>query len=121
MIKLSIGLKRRPSLSREQFLAYWTQQHAALVKQHAVQLGIIRYAQVHGLVESELRAAGVPDSVSSAFDGVAEVWFNDLSGAAASGRTPGGREARKLLREDERNFLDPMQSLVWWGTQHTVI
>lgn len=121
MIKLSMGLKRLPSLSREQFLAYWTQQHAALVKENATRLGIVRYAQVHGLAESEFLVAGVPGAASSVFDGVAEIWFNDLSAAASSGRTREGREAMKLLRDDERNFIDPIQSVVWWGRLHTVI
>lgn len=121
MIRVSIGLQRLSSLSREQFLAYWTQQHAALVKQHARDLGIEQYAQVHGLIESELRASGAPDSVSSAFDGIAEIWFKDLSVAITSSRSPRGREAMKRLRDDERNFLDGSRSVVWWGRLHKVV
>jgi len=120
MIKLSVGLKRLPALSREQFLSYWTQQHAGLVKQHAAILGIVRYSQVHGLLDAELDAFGMPTSASSTFDGIAEVWFSDLASAAASGRTADGKAAMKALREDERNFLDSAQSLRWLGQRRSV-
>lgn len=120
MIKLSIGLKRLPSLSREEFLSYWTQQHAGLVKQQASKLGIVRYAQVHGLVDDELQALGMPLSASSAFDGIAEVWFSDLATAASSGRRADGMAAMKALRDDERKFLDSAKSLRWMGRCRSV-
>lgn len=120
MIKLSVGLKRLPSLSREQFLSYWTHQHADLVKQHAVTLGIVRYSQVHGLLGAELDAFGMPTSASSTFDGIAEVWFSDLASVASSGRTADGEAAMTALRDDERKFLDPAQSLRWLGRLHSV-
>ena len=120
MIKLTIGLKRLPSLSREQFASYWTQQHAGLVKQHAAALGIVHYSQVHRLFDTELEAFGLPASASLTFDGIAEVWFSNLASAASSGRTADGRTAMKALRADECKFLDSSQSLHWIGRRRSV-
>ena len=90
------------------------------MKQYAVTLGIVRYSQVHGLFPAELQAFGMSESVSSTFDGIAEVWFSDLASAASSGRTADGKAAMEALRDDERKFLDATQSLHWMGRRHPV-
>lgn len=121
MICLSIALTRLPHLTREAFLAYWRDQHAPLVTALATDLGIRRYVQLHGLVEADLDAATPAPPAGAAYDGVAEVWFDDLASAASSGATAGGRAAIKALREDEARFILRERTLSWWSRPHIVI
>ncbi len=98
MIKLTFCLRRRPDLSIEEFHHYWRDTHAPLVAARADVLGIRRYVQVHtadhpGLHEAfRRRNDGAPEP----YDGVAELWFDDLAafgrddprGAAGERRSP---------------------------------
>src|SRR4051795_9544126 len=49
VIKLVFCLRRKPTLSREDFQAYWREIHAPLVAERAEVLQIRRYVQSHSL------------------------------------------------------------------------
>jgi hypothetical protein len=55
MIKLVFSLRRRPEMTREEFLTYWREHHGPLVSRHAEALRIRRYVQTHA--ESSALAA----------------------------------------------------------------
>lgn len=120
MIKLTFALRRAPHLSREQFQRYWREQHAPLVEKHREALGIRRYVQVHTAdtgANTLLRASrGGPES----YDGVAELWFDDLTSLEAAPSAAAAEAARELL-EDERRFIDLASSPLWLGREHAVI
>ena len=120
MIKLVFALRRAPHLSREAFQTYWREQHAPLVARHSAVLGIRRYVQVHTVpsaVGDALRASrGGPD----AFDGVAELWFDDLSTLEAP-PTPEAVAAGAELLEDERRFIDLARSPIWLAHEHEIV
>ncbi len=97
MIKLIVMLKRRSDLTHEQFLKYWRETHAPL----ALKLFTAQRKYVHNYcVASPL---GEP-----AFDGVAEVWVDDIETLMAFASS---EEASKL-NEDEKKFLDHSQMVV---------
>jgi len=118
MIKLTFCLRRKPGLSWEEFSDYWRNVHAPLVKERAEVLGIRRYVQVRTLQQRELMAAlqarngGAPEP----FDGIAELWYDELGGQ----RTPESVEAGRVLLEDERNFIDLPASPMWFGEEWEV-
>jgi len=117
MIKLTFCLRRRPDLSPEEFRRYWADEHGPLVRARAEALGIRKYQQVHTLDESELHAAlqarngGAPEP----FDGIAEVWVDDVETFRRGSGTPESRQAARDLLEDEARFIDLPRSPMWLG------
>jgi uncharacterized protein (TIGR02118 family) len=121
MIKMVFCLRRKPDLSREEFQRYWREVHAPLVRDHAEALGIRRYVQAHSAEESMSRALGRSRESPEDFDGVAELWWDDLESLQAAGGTEEGRRAAAALLADERNFIDLPRSPLFLAEEHTII
>ena len=124
MIKLVFALRRKPELSQAEFQAYWRETHAPLVAQRAETLKIRRYVQVHTVDLIELgglhqafqkRNGGSP----APFDGVAELWFDDME--ALGGDDPAVRQAQAELLADEANFIDLPNSPMWIAEEHEIV
>lgn len=120
MIRLTYCLRRKPGMSVEEFQRHWREVHAPLVAARAEMLGIRRYVQqhtVHPEVNAGLqrRNGGSPE----AFDGVAELWFDDLD-AMASDDPDVVRASRELL-EDEERFIDLASSPIFLTEEHAVV
>ena len=119
MIKLTFCLRRRADLSPEEFTRYWRDEHGPLVRERAAVLGVRKYQQVHTLDESELHEAlqrrngGAP----APFDGIAEVWVDDVEAFRGGTGTPEGRQAARELLEDEARFIDLAASPMWLGEE----
>jgi uncharacterized protein (TIGR02118 family) len=115
MIKLTFCLRRKADVSAEEFYRYWKDEHGPLVRDRAEVLGLRKYQQVHTLDEPELHAAlqrrngGAP----APFDGIAEVWVDDVETFRGGGGTPEARQAAKDLIEDEARFIDLPNSPMW--------
>ena len=121
MIKFSMCLRRLPRLSPEEFYAYWYNDHGPLVRSLADVLNIQRYVQVHALDhplnDGFRKSRGGPER----FDGIAEVWYDDLDAFEAPFRTEAGKEAGRKLKADEANFIDLAQSPGWVSEEKVVI
>ena len=87
MIKQVSFFKRRDDLSPEEFRDHWLNAHADVVRQLN---GIVRYVQNHAL------------EPRSGFDGIAEVWFEDIESMRSVVDTP----ELAAIRSDEENFID---------------
>ncbi len=121
MIKLTFCLVRLPSLSREEFQAYWRDRHAPLVASVAETLGIRRYVQCHSLPADAHVGLRASRQAPSEFDGVAELWFDSLDAVAENGRSPEAQAAAQLLLDDERKFIDLPRSPLWWGEERVIV
>ena len=119
MIKLTFCLRRRPDLSLEEFRRYWKEDHGPLVRDRAEVLGVRKYQQVHTLDEPDLhnalraRNSGSPEP----YDGIAEVWVDDVEAFRGGTGTPESRQAAKDLLEDEARFIDLPNSPMWLGEE----
>ena len=120
MIHLVFCLRRLPHLSREEFQHYWRETHAPLVCRHAAALGIRRYVQAHTVAHPVAQAARAARGAGEEFDGVAELWFDDEA-FGQLGATPEALEAGRILLEDERRFIDLVQSPIFFTRDHVVI
>ena len=97
MIKFTAMLVRLPSLTQEQFVEYHRTKHAATFMGIApCQQHVRRYVQSHNL---ELELTGMP---ASRYDGMTEIWFDDLDGFVAVFTSP---EYFTTVRPDEESFL----------------
>ena len=94
LLKLVALLKRREGLSPEDFQKHWRTTHADLVRGLP---GLRRYVQNHTRLSGYRRR-------DPAWDGVAEVWFDDPDALVRAGES----EAMKAVRADERSFLEPL-------------
>ncbi len=93
MVKLIYCITRKPGMSVEEFQRYWRETHGPIAARLS---GLRRYVQCHTL--SELYVGERPP----AYDGAAELWFDDLESLRQAMASPEVRAAR----EDERNFID---------------
>jgi hypothetical protein len=55
------------------------------------------------------------------FDGVAELWWDDLDSLAAGASSPDGLAAGQALLEDEQRFIDLARSSLWIGEEVEII
>ena len=120
MLKLTFCLRRLPSLALAEFQDYWVNKHGPLVHRLQPALGMVRYVQLHRrgdeLGSGMAKVRGAPEP----YDGVAELWWESEESFRASGLTPEGREAGRLLLEDEAKFIDLPNSPLWLNREQVI-
>lgn len=120
MVKLTFVLRRAPHLTREEFQRYWREEHAPLVEKHREVLGIRRYVQAHTLETGANALLRQSRGGPEAYDGVAELWFDDLELL----ETPPSAEAAAAtlaLLENERRFIDLEHSPLWPAREQVIV
>ena len=119
MIKLVFCCRRRPELSREEFQRAWLDRHGPLVRSLRGALPAMRrYVQSHTLDTPANDAIRAGRGSAEAYDGITEVWFEDLSALGATTQEAASA-ARKLL-EDEARFIDLAHSSVFLTVEHEI-
>jgi uncharacterized protein (TIGR02118 family) len=93
MVKLIYCISKKPDMTVEEFQSYWRNTHAPIA---GAIPGLRRYVQSHVLPETY--AGRTPP----AFDGAAELWFDDLDAMRAAMSSP----ETKAAIEDEKKFID---------------
>lgn len=120
MIKLTFALVRLPSLSREDFQAYWHGTHGPLVTSVREVLGIQRYVQMHSLPDQFSEPVRASRDAPAPYDGVAQLWYESLEALGELMTKPEAQAAARLLLEDERKFIDHSRSPLWWGQERVI-
>ncbi len=106
-MRLIAFVKRRPDLSREEFLTYWRDTHGPLIRDTPeLRRHLVRYEQ-HPAHESD----------RSGYDGVAVQEFESWDDFIAMISGPAG----ELMRADEANFLDSSSIEVVFTDSSTVV
>src|SRR5687767_4272013 len=105
-------------MTRAEFQRHWREQHAPLVRRHAETLRIRRYVQTHAR-ESNLDAviAEQRGSEPSFYDGVAELWWDNVEDLVEAAASDAGQAASAELVEDEARFIDLSNSPLWLGEE----
>ncbi|HXQ61995.1 MAG TPA: EthD domain-containing protein [Acidimicrobiales bacterium] len=121
MVKLVFCLRRRDDISVEQFQRYWREEHGPLVARHAAVLGIRRYVQLHTVSGPVNALLAGTRQAPEAYDGVAELWFDDAEALVRGATSAEGRAAADALARDEERFIDHRRSPLFVAREHPVI
>src|SRR5690242_95225 len=89
MIHYHYFITHKPSISLEEFYRYWNQKHPLAAPRHEKTRRYIQGHRVHAL------------GGNAVYDGVAEVWWDNLEAMIEVGRATG-----RQFRADEPNFID---------------
>ena len=108
MVKLIYCITRKPGLSVEEFQRYWRETHAPIAARIP---GVRRYVQCHALPQ----LYGGPSA--PAYDGAAEVWFDDYESFTKAVGSP----EVKAAREDELHFIDHSRSALFFTEENVVV
>jgi hypothetical protein len=117
MVKLIYCLRRKPSLSLEEFQQHWLEHHSQYGKRVKT---LRRYVQLHTLANDPIReamaqagASGVPT-----YDGIMMGWFDSLEAMQAElTKNPVVTEAL----EDEKYFIDHTRSTAFLSDEKVVV
>lgn len=121
MLKFVFCLRRKPHLSREEFLDYWLNKHGPLAVSFQKVLGFKKYVQLHTIctaLDLELRSSrGGPEP----FDGLVETWWESMEALQRSLADPEAQTAWATLAEDEQKFIEWRSSPLWFGEEHVMV
>ena len=122
MIKLVFCLRRLPHLSREEFQRRWRDEHGLLVQQHAGALKLRRYVQSHTFADPRVASvAHVRGSEGREFDGVAELWWDNVESVLEVLTTEAGQAAAAALLQDEARFIDLPNSPIFFAEEVVLV
>lgn len=121
MIKLVYCVTKRADLSKDAFSKYWFERHAALMRQLAGTLGVVKYTQSHTLATPLNEELPQQRRMEPPYDGITEVWYESLEALEKKFQDPAFREARALLIQDEANFVDFSRSRVFFTDEREII
>jgi len=101
MYKVAALIKRKPGLSRAEFIDYYERSHAPLARKCFPQ--IVQYRRNFIDLNDSIIAPGAfaPD-----FDSVTEIWYRDHAAYDEMLSTHFMKGVQEIIETDERNFLD---------------
>ena len=113
LLKVSCLLTRKEGTTHEEFYCYWTEKHTPMLsKPQPGAPKVHRYVQLHPIVDD------VPALRTASYDGIAEIWFDDLDAAAAMFTSD---HYETVVAEDEKNFLDRSKTVFLYSHENVII
>jgi len=103
MLKVVVLCNRKAGMSREDFAKYWLNIHAAKSK------------KIHGLRKSTVNLLSPEGGGEGLYDGIAELWYDDMDAWRKALESPEGKESGK----DADNFIGKM--LVFYAEEYNII
>lgn len=103
MFKMMILLKKKPTLTDEEFAKYWLETHAPLAKKMP---GLRRYV---------VNVVKRPPSREQDYHGVVELWFDDVGSMKKAFTSPEGAATQK----DTEGFTSSLTTI--YIDEHTII
>ncbi len=120
MIKLVFCCQRKEGMTREEFQSRWLDEHGPLVRKIRETLPMMkRYVQSHALADEISDGVRKPRGAGPSYDGITEVWFDDLESIAGDGSDAAMAAGRALI-EDEAKFLDLPNCRVFLTEEHEI-
>jgi hypothetical protein len=107
MVKIVILIKKKPGMSREDFINHYETSHAVIGKNLLGHLWI-KYVRNYpkGLMEYQPEDVSADDS----YDAVTEIWLKDDAAMEEMARIINIPENNKIILEDEEKFQDRLKT-----------
>jgi uncharacterized protein (TIGR02118 family) len=105
MVKLVYCLRRKPGLSLEEFSRYWHEVHGPIGRRIP---GLLRLVQSHAIAD--------PDNKQPGYDGMAELWFDNVAALRAARRS----SAWQTSTSDEQNFVDTAHTALFLTVEREI-
>ncbi len=121
MIKYVYCICKRADLSDEEFHTYWRGKHSELIRSLAKAFRGKKYIQSHTMntpINQEMIKARGFDSPP--YDGVTEIWWDNMEEFLAGVNSPEGTEAAQKYIADEANFVDFSKSRAFLTEEYVV-
>ncbi len=109
MIKRLTFLKKKASLTQDEFLRYWKEKHGPLVAK--IIPGVRKYIQCH-----PVRVPGIESEI----DGIAELWWDNVKSFPNILTWRQSNEGRVLI-EDEDKFLDKSKMIRFLAEEKVIL
>ena len=113
MLTLIFCLRRKASLSREEFQTYWREQHGPLMAKNMAALGARHYSQFHTLDGPMADFIATSRGSKEPYDGTVFAQWDDLESFQRHNDTDDGRTAGREMYKDELNFIDLENSAIY--------
>jgi uncharacterized protein (TIGR02118 family) len=107
VIKLVYCISKKPGLSDAEFSQYWETIHGPIGARIP---GLRRLVQSH-------RVTVPGDAKPADFDGMAELWFDDLAALLAARASPEWQASTA----DEAHFIDPQRTAYFVSEEHPIV
>jgi uncharacterized protein (TIGR02118 family) len=120
MVKLVYCLRKRADISSEELYRYWLNDHGPLVRKFAEAIQAKKYVQSHTVAPDMNQMFREGRGLAEPYDGITEVWWEDLESLKAGMESEAGREAHQALMEDEAKFVDFSQTRVFMTEEHPI-
>jgi len=121
MIKYVYCICKRADLSDEEFHIYWRGKHSELIRSLAKAFRGKKYIQSHTMntpINQEMIKSRGFDSPP--YDGVTEIWWDNMEDFLAGVNSPEGTEAAQKYIADEANFVDFSKSRAFLTEEYVV-
>ena len=120
MIKLNFCVRKKDDISADEFQDYWFNKHAPLVKSLREALHIKKYIQNHTGFAPLDDMANDTRGMTPTYDGLAELWWDDVETLQSAFSTEQGLQAAAELIEDEAKFIDLKTSTIFFSQAHII-
>ena len=120
MIKLVYVIRKRDDVSDKDFHEYWLQKHGPLVKSVAKAIRARKYIQSHTVLPEMAASMSASRKMAPIYEGITEVWWDNVEEMNAGGTTPEGQEAGRALLQDEAKFIDFSRSTIFFTEEHLI-
>jgi hypothetical protein len=114
-------VRRNPAMSAAEFQEYWRDVHGSMVAASKDTLGIHSYVQHHAILGTLTDRFTESRGALEPFDGVAQVFFQDVPTMLAAAGTDSALEASRRLIADEGAFIDLSRSSIFLAQQYEVV
>jgi hypothetical protein len=106
-MKIVILIKRKPGMSREDFINHYETSHALIGKRL---LGHLWTKYVRNYPKALMEYQPEENSVDDSYDAVTEIWLKDEAALEEMGRIINDPVNNKLILEDEEKFQDRLKT-----------
>jgi uncharacterized protein (TIGR02118 family) len=120
MTKVFFCLRRRPELSHQEFIDYWSKTHGPLAVKAAKYSGLKRYIQNWSVPSTMADAGRALRGTPAAFDGIAEAWIDEEERLRMM-NSDSGKVLFEQIFADEKKFIDMDNSVFFAVEEHVLI